>query len=133
MATLKRLISCLFPDIEAKTVSLLTPTHPQAGYQSVDNLKTDIEIEFQKASHRHVNSLSLEKTLGCCGPCHHRLVERLRLPAGRRHPRSQCALHVCRKKLGRHLRLKKRQGSLAPLNTRQSHRDQRLQPVRNFL
>ena len=45
MATLKRLISCLSPDIEPKTVSLLTPVHPQAGCQSVDNLKTDLEIE----------------------------------------------------------------------------------------
>jgi hypothetical protein len=49
MATLKRLISCLSPDIEPKTVSLLTPTHPQAGYQSVDNLKTDIEIELPES------------------------------------------------------------------------------------
>ena len=49
MATLKRLISCLSPDIEPKTVSLLTLTHPQAGYQSVDNLKTDIEIELPES------------------------------------------------------------------------------------
>ena len=49
MATLKRLISCLTPDIEPKTVSLLTPDYPQAGYQSVDNLKTDIEIELPES------------------------------------------------------------------------------------
>ena len=49
MATLKRLISCLFSDIEPKTVSLLTPAHPQAGYQSVDNLKMDIEIELPES------------------------------------------------------------------------------------
>jgi hypothetical protein len=49
MATLKRLISCLSPDIEPKTVSLLTPAPPQAGYQSVDNLKTDIEIELPES------------------------------------------------------------------------------------
>ena len=49
MATLKRLISCMSPDIETKTVSLLTPARPQAGYQSVDNLKTDIEIELPES------------------------------------------------------------------------------------
>jgi hypothetical protein len=37
------------PDIETKTVSLLTPDYPQAGYQSVDNLKTDIEIELPES------------------------------------------------------------------------------------
>jgi len=37
-----------------------------------------LKSNCQKASHRHVNSLSLEKTLGCCGPCHHRFAERLR-------------------------------------------------------
>ena len=133
MATLKRLISCLSPDIEPKTVSLLTPAHPQAGYQSVDNLKRILKSNCQKASHRHVNSLSLEKTLGCCGACHHRFAERLRFPARRRHPRSQCALHVCRKALGCHLRFKKRQRALAPVNTWQSDRGQRRQPIGNFL
>ena len=49
MATLKRLISCLSPDIEPKTVSLLTPDYPKAGYQSVDNLKTDNEIELPES------------------------------------------------------------------------------------
>jgi hypothetical protein len=49
MATLKRLISCLSPDIEPKTVSLLTPACAQAGSQSVDNLKTDIEIELPES------------------------------------------------------------------------------------
>ena len=49
MATLKRLISCLSHDIEPNTVSLLTPDYPQAGYQSVDNLKTDIEIELPES------------------------------------------------------------------------------------
>ena len=49
MATLKRLISCLSPDIEPKTVSLLTPDYSQAGNQSVDNLKTDIEIELPES------------------------------------------------------------------------------------
>ena len=49
MATLKRLISCLSPDIEQKTVSLLTPAQTHAGYQSVDNLKTDIEIELPES------------------------------------------------------------------------------------
>ena len=49
MATFKRLISCLSPAIEPKTVSLLTPVYPQAGYQSVDNLKTDIEIELPES------------------------------------------------------------------------------------
>ena len=82
MATLKRLISCLYPDIEPETVSLLTTAYPQAGYQSVDNIKRILKSNCQKASHRHVNSLSIEKTLGCCGPCHHRFTERLRYPAG---------------------------------------------------
>jgi hypothetical protein len=49
MATLNRLISCLSFDIEPKTVSLLTPAPSQAGYQSVDNLKTDIEIELPES------------------------------------------------------------------------------------
>jgi hypothetical protein len=49
MATLKRLISCLSPNIEPKTVSLLTPAYPQAGFQSVDNLKTNIEIELPES------------------------------------------------------------------------------------